>query len=115
LGGLVCKAALLHSSEAQTTERMHLKNVAERTKAIAFLGTPHQGSSLASWGTILASLLGYVKQNNKQIIQTLEAEAPHLNELQKRFSNLLEYRKQRGMLLISLVSTRNFLYLGWEK
>ncbi|KAE8450572.1 hypothetical protein EG329_006303 [Mollisiaceae sp. DMI_Dod_QoI] len=81
LGGLVCKTALLHSSEANTTERAHLKEVCDRTRAIAFMGTPHQGSSKASWGVMLASALG---------------EAPHLNELQKRFLNFLEFRKQQG-------------------
>lgn len=58
------------------------------------MGTPHQGSSKASWGGMLASVFGYVKQDNMQIVETLEKEAPHLNELQKRFLNLLEYRKE---------------------
>jgi hypothetical protein len=58
------------------------------------MGTPHQGSSLASWGAMLASFLGYVKQDNKAIVETLEKEAPHLNELQKRFIHLLEKRKE---------------------
>ena len=87
---------MLHSSEARTTERAHLKEVCDSTRAIAFMGTPHRGSSKASWGAMLASFLGYVKQDNKQIVETLEKEAPHLDELQKRFLNLLEFRKQQG-------------------
>lgn len=88
--------ALLHASEATTTQRSHLKAVFDSTLGISFLGTPHQGSLKASWGAMLASILGYVKQDNKAIVSTLEKEAPHLNELQKRFLNLLEGRKQIG-------------------
>lgn len=43
---------------------------------------------------MLASFLSHVKQDNKAIVSTLEKEAPHLNELQKRFVNLLEKRKE---------------------
>jgi hypothetical protein len=44
---------------------------------------------------MLASFIGYFKQDNKEIVQTLEKEAPYLNELQKRFINLLEVRKEQ--------------------
>lgn len=60
------------------------------------MGTPHQGSSKASWGAMLASFLGYIKQDNPQIVSTLEKEAPHLNTLQRRFTNFLEGRKEAG-------------------
>jgi hypothetical protein len=60
------------------------------------MGTPHQGSAKASWGIMLASALGYVKQDNVAIVETFEKESPHLNDLQERFVNMLENRKQAG-------------------
>ena len=60
------------------------------------MGTPHQGSSQAGWGSILASLLGYVKQDNVDVVSGLEKEAPRLAELQKRFYNLLAGFAQEG-------------------
>ena len=89
------------------------------------MGTPHQGSSKASWGGMLASALGYIKQDNKQIVETLEKEAPHLNELQKRFLNYLEVRKEEKdpmaitcfyeELPFPLVGTVSFISLVFDK
>lgn len=58
------------------------------------MGTPHQGSAHAQWGGMLASLLGYVKQDNTAIVQGLEKEAPHLAQLQQDFAQFLENKKE---------------------
>ncbi|EON65773.1 hypothetical protein W97_05012 [Coniosporium apollinis CBS 100218] len=102
LGGLVCKAALLHSAEARTMENAHIREIAESSYGVLFMGTPHQGSSQAGWGSMLASLLGYMKQDNADIVRGLEKEAPELAELQRRFYNLLASRiEERRPLNIS--------------
>ena len=44
LGGIVCKDALLLSKNSRES---HLRSVSDSTFAIAFMGTPHSGSSLA--------------------------------------------------------------------
>jgi len=58
------------------------------------MGTPHQGSFQTTWGSILASILGFVKQDNVDVVNGLEKEAPRLIELQKRFYNLLSYHSE---------------------
>ena len=58
------------------------------------MGTPHQGSALADWLTPVAYFLGYVKQNNPDLVKALEKESPHLDELQRRFYNLLKIRSE---------------------
>lgn len=74
----------------------HIKSVAEQTRGIIFLGTPHRGSSQASWGTMLARIFGPFKQTNAEIVSGLEKEAKQLNILQKRLVNFLDFRKETG-------------------
>ncbi|MCJ1309582.1 hypothetical protein MMC25_003242 [Agyrium rufum] len=74
----------------------HLSSIADFTTGILFMGTPHRGSEQAYWGGILASILGYVKQGNAELIKRLNKEEPHLALLQERFIKLLEIRKERN-------------------
>ncbi|KAH8688576.1 hypothetical protein GQ44DRAFT_780835 [Phaeosphaeriaceae sp. PMI808] len=53
----------------------HLSAVADATAGIIFMGTPHRGSEQAQWGGILASILGYVKQDNLEGYKRLK-DAP---------------------------------------
>ena len=72
----------------------HLSAVADSTTGVLFMGTPHRGSDQAHWGGILASVLGYVKQNNVELVKRLNNEEPRLALLQERFMKLLETRKE---------------------
>ncbi|KAJ9646982.1 hypothetical protein H2199_001968 [Coniosporium tulheliwenetii] len=60
------------------------------------MGTPHQGSAQATWGGMLASMLGLVKQDNVNVVKNLEKNASSLMELQKRFYTLLANRREEG-------------------
>lgn len=103
LGGLVCKTVrtlrlykasaklthcqvLLLAAAATTTtkDKAHLRRVADQTRGIVFLGTPHGSSSPASWGTSLASMIGLLQQPDLETIGGLENGAKQLNILQKR-------------------------------
>lgn len=94
LGGLIVKTALLHANECRTTSMAHISAVADSTTGVLFMGTPHRGSDQAHWGGILASALGYVKQDNAELVKRLNKEEPRLALLQERFANLLETRKE---------------------
>lgn len=72
----------------------HVSAVADSTAGILFMGTPHRGSAQAQWGGILASVLGYMKQDNAELVQRLNKEEPRLALLQERFAKLLEARKE---------------------
>ncbi|KAM7210098.1 ankyrin repeat protein [Rhypophila decipiens] len=52
LGGLVFKQAFLRAHENQNYELL-----ADRFSGVFFFGTPHTGSSMASWASIMARLL----------------------------------------------------------
>jgi hypothetical protein len=94
LGGLVVKTALLYANESRTQRTVHISSVADSTRGILFIGTPHRGSDQAQWGGILASVLGYVKQDNAELVKRLNKEEPRLEVLQERFLKFLEIRKE---------------------
>jgi hypothetical protein len=61
----------------------------ESTHSVVFFGTPHQGSSLASLGTILQNI-GTVLSNQQQspLLETLKANCPKLEDLRDDFRHL---------------------------
>ena len=61
LGGLVCKDAIL---QLKNNPDPYLRNVFQSIAAIAFLGSPHEGSDLASWAKIPANAMGVLKFTN---------------------------------------------------
>jgi pimeloyl-ACP methyl ester carboxylesterase len=94
LGGLVVKTALLHANECRRQSEAHISAIADSTTGLLFMGTPHRGSDQAHWGGILASVLGYVKQDNADLVKRLNKEEPRLALLQERFAKLVEIRKE---------------------
>ncbi|KAL9595914.1 MAG: hypothetical protein Q9179_004796 [Wetmoreana sp. 5 TL-2023] len=58
----------------------------QRTKFIVFLGTPHRGSELASWGEIASNLARLALQDShKKIIETLEVNNEVLDNIHEQF------------------------------
>jgi hypothetical protein len=86
--------ALLHAHESRTQSTAHLSAVADSTHGVLLTGTPHRGSEQAQWGSILVSVLGYVKQDSAELVKRLNKEESRLALLQERFSKLLEMRKE---------------------
>lgn len=53
---------------------------------MAFLGTPHRGSTFADWGQIASNIARLALQDsNKKILETLEVNSEILNNIQERF------------------------------
>ena len=96
LGGLVCKVALLRS---QNNPDRHLRSVFRAVKAIAFLGTPHQGSWIADWARIPASCLGLVKSTNRSLLKVLQTDDSHLRSIQTQFASMLREQRESGRAL----------------
>ncbi|MCJ1231793.1 hypothetical protein MMC12_008472 [Toensbergia leucococca] len=90
LGGLVCENALTVANNAEQHER----RILECTKAIAFLGTPHRGSDLASWATIAGNMVKVVKPANTDILEVLKPSSEVLENLTQDFHTMLRYREQ---------------------
>ncbi|KAI1620006.1 hypothetical protein EDD37DRAFT_569847, partial [Exophiala viscosa] len=96
LGGLVCKDAILHS---RNNADAHLRAVFDSTAAIAFLGTPHAGSDLASWARLSAKALGVFKSTNTDLLSVLQASSEVLHRIQNDFVSMLRdlASKQRSL------------------
>ena len=65
LGGLLCKDALLMSRNSADG---HLRDAFDSIVAIAFMGTPHSGCSLAAWAKIPVASLGVLKSSTTSLL-----------------------------------------------
>lgn len=90
LGGLVTESALSHSRHAP---EKHLRQVERWTVGIAFLGVPHYGADLASWGKLGTRMVDLLNSANKDIVDVLEPGSEILREVERGFHSILRLRK----------------------
>ena len=65
-------------------------NILEYTRAIAFMGVPHRGSSSAAWGTLLGNILKYASlgtSTNTGIVADLEKDSSTLMAISSQFKD----------------------------
>jgi len=89
MGGLLTKKALLHSTESNPTE---INSIVTNPSGILFMGTPHAGSMNATIGSFVATLISIFHPTNTSLLMDLEKESPNLQELDRRFNQLLTRR-----------------------
>ncbi len=85
----MCEQALLVCSKAGST-MPSLLSVLEATRGIVFMGTPHKGSSLASWGNTVAKYLSKVRAVNRKLLRTLEVDSNVWRGVEEEFQQLLQ-------------------------
>ena len=79
--------------------------VRERTGLIVFLGTPHRGSDLASWGEIASNLARLALQDShKKIVEDLEVNSEGLDNIHEQFVNIIY--QQPGIRIHSFQEAR---------
>lgn len=72
---------------------VELKNIADSTTALVFLGTPHRGSSWTGWGKIAAAVAAAALFDvQKSNIKHLDANGQNLSQLEQAFGRLI-YRR----------------------
>ncbi|KAK3328706.1 hypothetical protein B0H66DRAFT_596327 [Apodospora peruviana] len=78
-GGLVVKRALVQAQASRD-----FGHIAEHTKSIFFLGTPHRGTSFGSWGWLAAQALQPLG-SNPLLLANLEYDSISLHDFHKEF------------------------------
>lgn len=82
LGGILCKDAFLKSKNPFESR---LRDLYESTNAIAFLGVPHSGSSLADLAKLPAAWLGRLTKANTKLLSVLRTESEILSRIHEEF------------------------------
>ncbi|TGJ79626.1 hypothetical protein E0Z10_g9127 [Xylaria hypoxylon] len=107
LGGILVKRALLYSNDLRTSQHEDYRSIYVSTYGMVFLGTPHTGSDIATWGTVLQAmsdavvprsffhsesvLLRTLKRDN----ETLQNINSHFLDVYQRFKILMAHENHR--------------------
>jgi hypothetical protein len=95
LGGLVVKRALIYCRSQSDKKLAHLRSVYVSTYGILFLGTPHNGSDIAKWGTMLESICSTVLpkkffDSSPQLVESLKTNNETLQNINRLFVDFIE-------------------------
>ena len=94
LGGLVVKRALIYSEGIRGNHTQHLRSIFVSTYGILFLGTPHRGSDIAKWGSMLESICRGVMpsgivDSNPNLVNALKRENETLQTIDRDFIQMM--------------------------
>lgn len=108
LGGLVCEQALLICREGDP----ELEQLFLATRGIIFMGTPHGGSHLASWGFTIARYLNTIRRTNQEILGVLKQNSEVLVGVEQQFQQLLQ-RHEVQIKIFCFFESVQMLGVGW--
>ncbi|KAJ9605559.1 hypothetical protein H2200_010216 [Cladophialophora chaetospira] len=90
LGGVLCKDALAISEASVDAD---LRGIAKYTCGIAFVGTPHAGSWIATWAKTPATLLGVIERTDLTLLALLKPGSEILSRIHNHFLVSLRRRE----------------------
>ncbi|KAL8341906.1 hypothetical protein RB601_005287 [Gaeumannomyces tritici] len=95
LGGILVKRALLYSNDLQNRDQEPLRSIYVSTYGILFLGTPHTGSNLAVWGTVLQAMSDAVVpkgifETESVLLRTLKKDNETLQAINNHFLDIYQ-------------------------
>ncbi|KAI0109159.1 hypothetical protein GGR51DRAFT_570018 [Nemania sp. FL0031] len=103
LGGIVFKQALIRAHE-----RERFTNLLKKIRGVAFFGTPHAGSSSASFGEVLASILKastFSTNTNTKLVTALKTNSETLRNITRSFVD-----RSKSLQIISFYETEKMEY-----
>lgn len=94
LGGIVLKRALIYSRGLRNKNTEHLRSIYVSTYGILFLGTPHTGSDIAKWGSMLQSVCKIALpktffDTSPQLVEALKTENETLQNISRQFTDIM--------------------------
>ena len=106
--GIVRTQALCRSARLSKYE-----HISVRTTGVVFLGTPHQGSKMASWGFWVARFFSFLG-SNAQIVDEIVLDSSRVRDLHADFVAIL----QNNLRVVNIYETRpynfGFRYFPWH-
>ncbi|KAI1429014.1 hypothetical protein F5Y12DRAFT_588025 [Xylaria sp. FL1777] len=95
LGGILVKRALLYSNDLRTSQHEDYRSIYVSTYGIVFLGTPHTGSDIATWGTVLQAMSDAVVprsffQSESVLLKTLKRDNETLQNINSHFLDVYQ-------------------------
>lgn len=79
LGGIVLKAALIHSDSCRTGSLESHHSIATSTHGIIFMGVPHQGGNGVALGKSIVNIASSVAKADTRILEDLERDSQLLS------------------------------------
>lgn len=94
LGGLVVKRCLIHSRATRHSHTERTRSIYVSTYGVLFLGTPHNGSDLAKWGTLLERISSVVLpkkffDSSPQLVEALKTNNETLQNINRLFIEII--------------------------
>ncbi|CAJ2509255.1 Uu.00g142810.m01.CDS01 [Anthostomella pinea] len=95
LGGILLKRALLYSNDLRTSQHEDYRSIYVSTYGVIFLGTPHTGSDVATWGTVLQAMSDAVVpksffQSESVLLRTLKRDNETLQNINSHFLDIYQ-------------------------
>jgi hypothetical protein len=95
LGGILTKRALLYSNDLRDANQEDLRSIYVSTYGIIFLGTPHGGADLATWGTIIQRMADAVVpkkliSTEPVLLKTLKKDSETLQQITNHFLDIYQ-------------------------
>ncbi|KAI1385789.1 uncharacterized protein F4822DRAFT_438318 [Hypoxylon trugodes] len=95
LGGILVKRALLYSNDLRSSQHEDYRSIYVSTYGMIFLGTPHAGSDLAGWGTMLQAMSDAVVprtffQSESVLLKTLKRDNETLQNINSHFLDIYQ-------------------------
>ncbi|KAI1489221.1 hypothetical protein F5X96DRAFT_679902 [Biscogniauxia mediterranea] len=95
LGGILVKRALLYSNDLRTPQHEDYRSIYVSTYGIIFLGTPHTGSDIAVWGSVLQAMSDAVVpksffQSESVLLRTLKRDNETLQNINSHFLDIYQ-------------------------
>jgi hypothetical protein len=95
LGGILIKRALEYSNDLRVASHEDYRSVYISTYAIIFLGTPHMGSDIATWGHVLQSMSDVILpkklfDSEPVLLKTLKRDNETLQNINNHFLDIYQ-------------------------
>lgn len=95
LGGILVKRAVLYSNDLRATQHEDYRQIYVSTFGIIFLGTPHTGSDLTGWATMLQAMSDAVVpkafwQSESVLLKTLKKDNETLQNINNHFLDIYQ-------------------------